>query len=49
VTPDQPEDQLYTVVSFTNVDDFIAHLEKCEQRNESSDYGEDDEVDWIVP
>jgi hypothetical protein len=48
VTVDQPDDQPYSIVGFTNVDDFIANFAKNEQTDESSDCGDEDE-DWIVP
>ena len=47
--PDPPDDQPYTVIGFTTVDEFIDHLrDREEQTDEGSDYGDEDE-DWIVP
>ena len=47
--PDPGDDQPYTVIGFTSVDDLIAHLRNSEEQPDAeSDYGDEDE-DWIVP
>jgi hypothetical protein len=47
--PEPPDDRPYTIVGFTSVDQFIAHLrDREEQADEGSDYGDGDEG-WIEP
>ena len=47
--PDPGDDQPYTIVGFTTVDEFIDHLRNQEEHPDpSSDYGDEDQ-DWIEP
>ena len=47
--PEPPDEQPYTVIGFTSVDELIDYLRNQQgQPDPSSDYGEADE-DWIVP
>jgi hypothetical protein len=43
------EEQPYTTVGFKNVDEFTDYLKQHQNPEEPSDYGDDDEGDWIVP
>jgi hypothetical protein len=46
--PDPADEQPYSIVGFTSVDDLIAYLRNKQEPDESSDYGDENE-DWIVP
>jgi hypothetical protein len=48
--PEPTDDQPYTVIGFTTVDEMIDYLrdKQQEQTDEGSDYGDEDQ-DWIVP
>ena len=49
MTPDQPDEQPYTIVGFKNVDEFTDYLKQLQKPEEPCDYGDDNEGDWIVP
>jgi len=47
--PEPPDEQPFTVIGFTTVDEMIDYLgDNQHQPDESPDYGDEDE-DWIVP
>jgi hypothetical protein len=49
LTVEQADEQPYTIVGFKNVDEFTDYLKQLQKPEEPSDYGDDDEGDWIVP